>query len=68
LFEWHFARDRHHYFKYHWFYLIAAVPIPTQTFEILHGVRLLRLVKLLQIFAHLRYENNTNLFAQKQKR
>ncbi|MGB4800155.1 MAG: ion transporter [Candidatus Saccharimonadales bacterium] len=62
LFEWYFARDRRYYLKYHWFYLMTAVPIPTQTFEVLHGIRLLRLVKLLQIFAHLRYERNTRLF------
>lgn len=62
VFEWHFARDRRKYFRHHWFYLIAAVPIPTQTFEILRGVRLLRLLKLLKIFAHMRYERNTRLF------
>lgn len=62
VFELHFARDRRHYLKYHWFYLIAAIPIPTQTFEALHGIRLLRLIKLMQIFAHLRYERNTRLF------
>lgn len=62
IFEWYYARDRQHYLKYHWFYLIAAVPIPTTSFELLRGVRLLRLLKLLKIFAHLRYEHNTRLF------
>ena len=62
VFEWYFARDRDKYVRHHWFYLIAAVPIPTTTFEALRGVRLLRLLKLLKIFAHLRYEHNTRLF------
>ncbi len=62
VFEWHYARDRRHYLKYHWFYLIAAVPVPTTSFEILRGIRLLRVLKLLKIFAHLRYERNTRLF------
>lgn len=62
LFELHFARDRILYFKHHWFYLLAAIPIPTQTFEFLHGIRTLRLLKLFKLFAHMRYERNTRLF------
>ena len=61
-FEYYFARDRSLYFKHHWFYLLAAIPIPTQTFEALHGIRALRLLKLFKIFAHTRYERNTRLF------
>ncbi len=67
VFEWYFARDRGHYIKYHWFYLLAAIPIPTQSFAILHGVRALRLLKLLKIFAHLRYEYNTWLFDKQER-
>ncbi len=62
VFEWYYARDRRAYIRYHWFYLIAAVPVPTQSFELLRGIRLLRLLKLLKIFAHVRYEYNTRLF------
>lgn len=65
LFEWYFARDRRRYFRTHWFYLIAAVPVPTATFELLKGVRLLRLLKLLKIFAAYRYEHNTRLFSER---
>ncbi|MFZ1258579.1 MAG: ion transporter [Candidatus Saccharimonas sp.] len=63
-FEWYFARSRSQYFRQHWFYLFAAVPIPTTSFEILRGIRALRLLKLLKIFAHLRYERNTRLFEE----
>ncbi len=62
IFEWHFAKDRRKYIRHHWFYLIAAIPVPTTSFELLRGIRLLRLLKLLKIFAHLRYEHNTRLF------
>lgn len=62
IFEWHFAKDRRKYIRHHWFYLIAAVPVPSTSFEILRGIRLLRLFKLLKIFAHVRYERNTRLF------
>ena len=62
LFELHFAKDRRKYWRTHWFYLIAAVPVPTMSFEVLRGVRALRLLKLLKIFAEYRYEHNTRLF------
>ncbi|MCB9820121.1 ion transporter [Candidatus Nomurabacteria bacterium] len=61
-FELHFAKDRKRYWKHYGIYLLAAIPIPTESFEILRGIRALRLVKLLQMFAHLRYERNTRLF------
>lgn len=61
-FELHFARDRRKYWRQHWFYLLASIPIPTQTFEVLRGIRLLRLLRLFKVFAHFRYEENTRLF------
>ena len=64
LFEWYYARDRWRYLRTHWFYLIAAVPVPTTTFELLKVIRLLRLLKLLKIFAAYRYEHNTRLFSR----
>lgn len=54
--EFYFAKDRKKYWRHHWYFLIAAVPLPTQTFELLRGVRALRILRLLKIFAHLRYE------------
>lgn len=62
VFEWYWARDRQLYIRHHWWYLLAAVPIPSAAFEVLRGVRALRLLKLLKIFAHMRYERNTRLF------
>ena len=62
VFEWYWARDRGQYVKQHWFYLLAAVPIPSASFELLRGIRALRLLKLLKVFAHMRYERNTRLF------
>ena len=62
IFEWYWARDRQQYMRQHWFYLLAAIPIPTTSFELLRGIRALRLVKLMKLFAHVRYERNTRLF------
>ena len=64
-FEWYFAKNRRQYWRHHWYFLLAAVPLPTQTFEILRSIRLLRLVRLFKIFAHLRYEENTWLFEKR---
>lgn len=63
-FELYFARDRKKYFVHHWFFLIAAFPVPSMSWDILRGVRLLRLFRLLKIYEHLRYEHNTWLFAR----
>ncbi len=62
IFELYFAKDRKKYWRSHWFYLIAAIPIPTETFELLRGIRALRILKLLKIFAEYRYDRNTRLF------
>lgn len=62
IFEWHWAKDHALYLRHHWFYLLAAVPVPSTTFELLRGIRALRLLKLFKIFAHMRYERNTRLF------
>ena len=66
-FELHFARDRRKYWKHHWFYLLASIPVPMQTFEFLRGIRLLRLLRLFKVFAHFGYENNTRLFERNQR-
>lgn len=63
-FEWYYARDRRAYIRHHWFFLIAALPIPSMSWELLRGIRILRLLRLLKIYEHLRYEYNTRLFAE----
>ncbi len=60
--EWYYARDRRKYLRYNWYYLLAAIPIPSQAIEILRGIRLLRLLRLAEEFARWRYEHNTHLF------
>lgn len=64
-FEWYHARDRRRYWRHNWYFLIAALPIPSMTWEALRGIRLLRLLRLLKIYEHLRYEHNTRLFADR---
>ena len=62
MFEWYWAKDRTKYIRHHWFYLLAAIPIPSTLFEELRLIRVLRLLKLLKVFGHMRYERNTRLF------
>lgn len=63
IFELYYAKNRKKYLRRHWFYLIASVPLPLQAFDLLRGLRVFRLIRLLQVYAHLRYEHNTRLFA-----
>jgi len=60
-FEYHHARNRKQYLRHNWPFLLAAVPVPTQIFDALKGIRLLRLLKLSKAFAHIDYERNTRL-------
>ncbi len=64
-FELYYAKNRKKYWRTHWFYLIAAIPVPTESFELLKGIRVLRLFKLLKVFAEYRYDRNTWLFEEK---
>lgn len=61
-FEWYYARDRRKYIRHHWVFLIAALPIPSMSWDVLRGIRILRLLRLLKIYEHFRYEYNTRLF------
>lgn len=62
IFEWYYAKDKSKYWRHHWFYLLAAIPIPAATFEVLRSIRIVRLLRFLKVFAHLGYEKNTRLF------
>ena len=57
--ELHFARDRKKYWRAHWYFLLASIPLPMQAFDVSRGLRVLRLLRLFKVFAHLRYERNT---------
>ncbi len=64
-FELHHAKDKKLYWKQHWIYLLASIPIPMQMIEFMRGIRALRLLRLIKEFAHLSYEHNTWLFSQR---
>jgi len=64
IFEWYHAKNRPYYIKHHWYYLLAAIPIPIESFELLKGIRALRLIQIIKAFSHLRYEYNTHLFSR----
>jgi len=68
IFEWYWAKDRAKYARHHWFYLLAAVPIPTTLFEEMRVIRVLRLLKIFKVFAEMRYDRNTRLFEQQRFR
>ena len=61
VFELYYARDRGKYWRHHWFFLLASIPLPFQSVDWLRSIRALRILRLLKVFAHLDYEHNTRL-------
>ena len=59
--ELHFAKDKRRYWRQHWLFLLASIPLPFQTVQILRGIRLVRLLRLFDLVTHWDYEHNTKL-------
>lgn len=47
--------DRKKYLRHNWYFLFAAIPITDSIAELLRGVRMLRLVRLIRAGEHLDY-------------
>ncbi len=50
-----FSKNRRHYLRRNWYYLLAAIPITDTITESLRGLRILRLVRLVRAGEHLGY-------------
>lgn len=50
------ASDRTRYWRKNWLFLLASVPIPTTIFEVLRGIRLIRILRFAKTFEHMDYE------------
>ena len=57
--ELHHASDRSKYWRQNWLFLLASVPIPTTIFEVLRGIRLIRILRFAKTFEHMDYEYNS---------
>lgn len=57
--EMHHSRDYRRYLRKNWLFLLASVPIPVTLFEVLRGIRLLRLLRFAKAFEHLDYQYNS---------
>ena len=44
------------YAKSNWFYLLAAIPLPYAFAQLLRGLRVIRVVKLIRVGTHFEYE------------
>lgn len=51
--------NKKRYVKNNWFYLFAAIPLPYATVQLLRGLRVIRVIKLIRSGAHFEYEKNT---------
>lgn len=67
IFEWYHAKNRAYYIKHNWYFLLAAIPIPIESLEMLKGIRALKLIQITKAFSHIGYEYNTHLFSRSKR-
>lgn len=49
------TNDRKKYLRHNWYFLFAAIPITDSIAELLRGIRILRLIRLIRAGEHLDY-------------
>lgn len=59
LMELWLTTDRKGYVKSNWFYLFAAIPLPYAIAQLLRGLRIIRVVKLIKSGTHFEFEKST---------
>lgn len=50
--------NKSRYIKNNWFYLLAAIPLPYAFAQLLRGLRIIRVVKLIRVGTHFEYEKS----------
>ncbi|MBI2285463.1 ion transporter [Candidatus Saccharibacteria bacterium] len=56
LLELKITTNKKSYIKSNWYYLFAAIPLPYTFAELLRGLRILRVIKLIRAGVHFEYE------------
>lgn len=60
-YEWRLATDKKRYVKYNWFFLLAALPFPSNLADALRLIRLFRLIRLIRATAHLEFARHNHI-------
>ncbi|MBI2588911.1 ion transporter [Candidatus Saccharibacteria bacterium] len=56
--ELELTTNKRGYVKSNWFYLLAAIPLPYTFAQLLRGLRIIRVIKLIRVGTHLEYEKS----------
>lgn len=60
-YELHLSSDKRRYVRHNWFFLLAAIPLPSGLADILRSVRLVRVIRLARATAHLEFARHNHI-------
>lgn len=60
-YELHLSTDKRRYLRHNWFFLLAAIPLPSGLADVLRSVRLLRIIRLARATAHLEFARHNHI-------
>ncbi len=60
-YELHLATDKRRYVRHNWFFLLAAIPLPSNLADALRLIRLLRIIRLARATAHLEFARHNHI-------
>lgn len=61
IYELRLSADKRRYIRHNWFFLLAAIPLPSGLADILRSVRLVRIIRLARATAHLEFARHNHI-------
>ena len=60
-YELHLSTNKRRYIRHNWFFLLAAIPLPSGLADVLRSVRLVRVIRLARATAHLEFARHNHI-------
>lgn len=61
VYELRLAADKWRYVRHNWFFLLAAIPLPSNLADALRLIRFLRIIRLVRATAHLEFARHNHI-------
>ena len=61
VYELQLATDKRAYVRHNWFFLLAAIPVPSNLADALRLIRFLRIIRLFRATAHLEFARHNHI-------
>ncbi len=61
VYELQLSSDKRRYIRHNWFFLLAAIPLPSGLADILRSVRFVRIIRLARATAHLEFARHNHI-------